>query len=58
MNLTDVKNKAKEVGVSVSKKKKHDLIREIQIAEGNDACFGTPEGSCDQENCFFRSDCL
>ena len=58
MNLTEVKSKAKEVGVSVGKMKKPDLIRAIQVAEGNTDCFGMPEGSCDQENCCFRNDCL
>jgi hypothetical protein len=58
MNLTEVKSKAKEVGVSVSKMKKPELIRAIQLAEGNVDCFGKPEGACDQENCCFRSDCL
>ena len=58
MNLTEVKSKAKEVGVSVGKMKKPDLIRAIQVAEGNTDCFETPEGSCDQESCCFRNDCL
>lgn len=58
MNLTEVKSKAKKVGVSAGKMKKPELIRAIQLAEGNTDCFATPEGSCDQENCCFRSDCL
>lgn len=58
MNLTEVKNRAREVGVSVGKMKKPDIIRAIQLAEGNVDCFGKVEGSCDQENCCFRNDCL
>ena len=58
MNLTEVKNRAREAGVSAGKVKKPDLIRAIQIAEGNSDCFGKAGGSCDQENCCFRSDCL
>ena len=58
MNLTEVKSRAKAVGASVSKMKKPDLIRAIQLAEGSTDCFGTPEGSCDQEKCCFRNDCF
>ena len=58
MNLTEVKSKAKEVGVSAGKMKKPDLIRAIQLAEGNSDCFGKADGSCDQEGCCFMQDCL
>ena len=58
MNLTEVKKKAKEVGVSASKLKKLELIRAIQVAEGNTDCFQAADGPCDQEECCFRSDCI
>jgi hypothetical protein len=39
--------------------KKENLIRSIQLAEGNFPCFGTATaGLCDQTNCLWRVDCL
>ncbi|MDT8318148.1 MAG: SAP domain-containing protein [bacterium] len=58
MTLTEVKKMAKNVGVKAGTMKKDELIHAIQLAEGNFDCFGKAEGSCDQEACSFRSDCL
>lgn len=58
MNLNEVKLMANGLGVKVGKMKKPDLIRAIQVAEGNFDCFGKAEGDCDQRDCIFRSDCL
>lgn len=33
-------------------------IRQFQESEGNNPCFGTTDGSCDQYGCRFRSLCL
>ncbi len=58
MNLTQVKQKAKEVGVKPVGMKKGDLIKAIQAKEGSFPCYGTAEFSCDQLDCCFRDDCL
>jgi hypothetical protein len=58
MKMVDVKARAKLFGIKTRQKKKGDLIREIQRAEGNFDCFGTAREYCDQEDCCFREDCL
>jgi len=40
----------------VSKLRKPELIHAIQIAEGNDDCFGRIE-NCAVEPCMFRAEC-
>ena len=60
MTIIEVKKIAKGQGLVIDKSaKKPDLIRAIQIAEGNTPCFGTrPNGSCEQQSCCWRPDCL
>jgi len=58
MKMQEVRERAKKLGVSSFGKKKADLIREIQRAEGNFDCFGTALGFCDQQECVFRDICL
>lgn len=58
MKMTDVQMKAKKLGIKKSKLKKADLIRQIQTEEGNRPCFQMSEGSCDQQDCCWREDCL
>ena len=58
MKMDEVRAKAKLFGIKTSQKKKADLIRQIQKAEGNFDCFGTAEDYCDQRGCCFREDCL
>ncbi|ROR01481.1 SAP domain-containing protein [Desulfosoma caldarium] len=58
MKMQEIRAKAKALGVNSFGKKKADLIREIQRAEGNFDCFGTAQGYCDQRDCCFRSLCL
>ena len=58
MNLSDVKAKAKKIGVKPCRMKKADLIREIQKAERNLACFGTDPYRCNQFSCYWRDDCI
>ena len=58
MTVKDIKVIAKKMGIQAGKIKKADLIRTIQAAEGNTACFQTGVmESCGQENCCWRSDC-
>lgn len=58
MKITDVRERAKEIGLRPGKMKKDELVREIQKAEGNFACFqtGILEG-CQQFDCCWREDC-
>ena len=58
MNLTQIKNKAKGLGINPGKMKKVQLIHEVQKAEGNQPCFGTAEGWCQYSDCCFMIDCL
>jgi hypothetical protein len=58
MKMQEIRVMAKALGINSFGKKKSDLIREIQRAEGNFDCFGTADGYCDQQDCRFRSLCL
>jgi len=42
-----------DVGMSMP-----NLIRKIQVAQGNPQCFATGKLSCDQAPCPWREDCL
>jgi hypothetical protein len=58
MKIQDIKDIAKMKGMNAGKMNKTDLIRAIQIAEGNNACFATSAvQTCGQMNCLWRSDC-
>jgi len=59
MTLKQIKEIAKTKGIKAGNMKKETLIRSIQLAEGNFACFGTAAaGDCNQTNCLWRADCL
>lgn len=59
MNIKEIKEKAKTVGISNAEKmKKVDVIRAIQAKEGNFPCFQTAQDFCDQNSCCWRSDCV
>jgi hypothetical protein len=58
MNILQIRKMAKNLEIKTYRKKKADIIREIQIKEGNFPCFGTAKDWCDQINCLWRSDCL
>ncbi len=59
MKIQEVRNIAKEKGIKTTRMNKADLIRAIQLAEGNFDCFGSPiDGFCDQMDCVWRDDCL
>ncbi len=58
MNLSQVKDVAKERGVTVGRMKKEELIRSIQNTEGNPECYNTQfVQSCGQDACLWRADC-
>ena len=58
MDMTLVKEKAKQLGIQVGKMKKVDLIRAIQSKEGNFPCFETAKDYCNQLTCAWRKACL
>ena len=58
MTVKELRAIAKDLGIRTNNLRKAELIRAIQLAEGNFECFGTAEDYCDQLNCLFRKDCL
>jgi len=59
MKMTELRKKAKDLGVKSGKMKKLDLVHAIQRAEGNTECYGRSNGNCDQAGCCcFRDDCF
>ena len=58
MKLEKIKEIAKQYEIKVSKLKKAELVRAIQLAEGNDVCFEVGKASeCSQTECLWRTDC-
>jgi hypothetical protein len=58
ITVKELRGMAKDLGVGTSTLPKAELIKAIQLAEGNFNCFGTAVDYCDQEDCLFRGDCL
>jgi hypothetical protein len=58
MKTEEIKALAKNLNIKIGKKKKGELIREIQTAEGNWPCFETANGYCDQLTCAWRKECV
>jgi len=58
MKVKELRAIARDLGIRTNNLRKAELIRAIQLAEGNFECFGTAEDYCDQLNCLFRKDCL
>lgn len=58
MNMTEIKEKARGLGLVPGKKKKQELIHLIQRREGNFPCFETAKDYCDQKLCCWRDACL
>jgi hypothetical protein len=59
MKLEKIKEIAKQHGIKVGKLKKAELVRAIQLAEVNEACFETGQASeCGQAECLWRTDCV
>lgn len=58
MNLENIKEIAKNLGISPGKKKKAELIRSIQTTEANEPCFASGKASsCGQSDCLWLSSC-
>ncbi|MDD5471728.1 MAG: SAP domain-containing protein [Sideroxydans sp.] len=59
MKLQDIHDIARSRGIKPEKMYKIELIRSIQIAEGNFDCFArAKDGKCDQLGCRWREDCF
>jgi hypothetical protein len=58
MTMYEIRVIANKMGINPKKMNKMDLIRSIQIQEGNTPCFKTAGTYCDQTNCLWKSDCL
>ena len=58
MNLTEIKQLAKDRGVVPGRMRKAELIRSLQAQEGNPPCYNTQMSErCGQEHCLWRPDC-
>ena len=58
MSMSQIKTKAKALGILPGKMSKVELIHAIQSTEGNTPCFGKSNGQCPYTNCCFMKDCL
>ena len=59
MNIQEIRVKAKDFGIKTSRLNKMNLIRAIQLSEGNFNCYASAEnGECDQQSCIWRNDCF
>ncbi len=59
MKLEEIKEIAKQHNIKVGKLKKAELVRAIQLAEGNIPCFDTGQvDECSQGDCLWRPDCV
>lgn len=59
MDIKEIRRIAKGLGIGTKGMGKVDLIRAIQLAEGNFDCFGTAvDEECDQESCPWREECF
>ena len=58
MKLAEIKEVAARKGVKTGKMPKAELIRAVQTAEGNPACFGSGRAAtCGEADCLWREDC-
>lgn len=59
MQMQEIRTIAKNFGIKTSRANKVELVRSIQVAEGNFNCFATAvNGVCDQTACVWRDDCF
>jgi hypothetical protein len=58
MKLDEIRKIAKQHNINAGKKKKAELVRAIQEAEGNEPCFDSGKADqCGQDDCIWRDDC-
>lgn len=57
--MQEIRERAKDFGIKSVRMSKLNLIREIQLSEGNFSCFASATNSeCDQTACLWREDCF
>ena len=58
MKITEIKEIARKHDIKVGKATKIELVRSIQLAEGNQQCFtNNLSAECGQHSCAWREDC-
>ncbi|MCX5871388.1 MAG: Rho termination factor N-terminal domain-containing protein [Deltaproteobacteria bacterium] len=57
MTVKEIKKIAKERGINGARMLKADLIRAIQVKEGNSPCYETGIVACTQTRCCWWGDC-
>ena len=58
MRMSEVRAKARLLGLDPGRMKKAELVCAIQKAEGFVPCFGMGKKDCPYTDCCFRSDCM
>lgn len=59
MKIDEIKGIARQYNLKTAKANKGELVRAIQQAEGNSACFNSNSSQvCGQHNCLWRQDCV
>lgn len=59
MNMNEIREIARQLNLKSGKANKAELVRAIQLAEGNVPCFNSNNSSgCGQFNCLWRQDCV
>ena len=59
IKLDEIKEIARQHGIKAGRMRKAELVRAIQSAEGNEACFETGKAPvCGQDACLWRADCV
>ena len=58
MKLEEINRMALLYGIDPLDKPKWEIIRLIQIVEGNQPCYGTQHFECQYLSCMWRKDCL
>lgn len=59
MKIGDIRAIAKSRGIPTGKQTKAELIKSIQLGEGNFDCFSSAaSGECDQVGCSWRDECF
>jgi len=58
MKMEEIKAIARQKQVKVGRLTKRDLVRAIQLDEGNSPCFDTKTSKeCGQDSCLWRDHC-
>jgi hypothetical protein len=59
MDIEAVRSFAASQSIESGSRSKAELIKTIQLTEGNFDCFSSAcRGECDQQGCYWREDCF